>query len=700
MFGFGKKKKKKKKPKEEEEEETIEAGEERVYIERPDTQKLKEEIKKDKGKKKAKVRISKKKEYYYELEGYPFSVMNEIERDQLLSDFQGFLSIVGEGTLLVSVKDENYQMFNEVIPVTSKRIFLRTPKHDLTMFGARKLDYNPFEDRPRAVKNCPLEVQLDNEMFARTLVAYRFPALLAEGFLYSIFGIADDIALVWNTVPMGKALEIIDRAKKRKEMAVNDSRTEKEYWSLVELSRRVASGADLVNYYLMFTVYGKDKDELNEKSSLLQDQLKVFGIEVQAPPFFQKELYEYNPNIGAGVATLVKRYSDTRSMRVFFPFIAEDLRDEDGVFLGLSGTRSPVEFNVYKRHNYNMVILGVSGAGKSMTAKIYLNRMLKKYGDDLIIFGIDPENEYVTPDVKRYLGLNTVVVEEGQKLGLDPIKLMNIDLERGESVLDIAQVAELLADLYAVPQQLQGTLRAELFTMQGNVENIVEFVDNLKDGRLRQYFRGAAAPPDIHIYEGKPRKLTGSVVFGLREVKNRRLKILISAFLSTYAYSNLLQYGNRAIFFTDEAWLYMDTPSVLNLFENISRRGRKYFLNFLYITQRAEDIARTPEGRSILEQAASALLLRQEKEGIDMLKQIYKLSNHEASMLIDARPGFGLLKAGDKRIAMQVIPTQQEYYTFTTNAMERQTLSANVEASVEEVLREAEEIEEVAGGGK
>jgi len=678
MFGFGKKKKKKKKPKEEEEEETIEAGEERVYIERPDTQKLKEEIKKDKGKKKAKVRISKKKQYYYELERHPFSVINEIERDQLLSDFQGFLSIVGEGTLLVSVKDENYQMFNEVIPVTSKRIFLRTPKHDLTMFGARKLDYNPFEDRPRAVKNCPLEVQLDNEMFARTLVAYRFPALLAEGFLYSIFGIADDIALVWNTVPMGKALEIIDRAKKRKEMAVNDSRTEKEYWSLVELSRRVASGADLVNYYLMFTVYGKDKDELNEKSSL----------------------YEYNPNIGAGVATLVKRYSDTRSMRVFFPFIAEDLRDEDGVFLGLSGTRSPVEFNVYKRHNYNMVILGVSGAGKSMTAKIYLNRMLKKYGDDLIIFGIDPENEYVTPDVKRYLGLNTVVVEEGQKLGLDPIKLMNIDLERGESVLDIAQVAELLADLYAVPQQLQGTLRAELFTMQGNVENIVEFVDNLKDGRLRQYFRGAAAPPDIHIYEGKPRKLTGSVVFGLREVKNRRLKILISAFLSTYAYSNLLQYGNRAIFFTDEAWLYMDTPSVLNLFENISRRGRKYFLNFLYITQRAEDIARTPEGRSILEQAASALLLRQEKEGIDMLKQIYKLSNHEASMLIDARPGFGLLKAGDKRIAMQVIPTQQEYYTFTTNAMERQTLSANVEASVEEVLREAEEIEEVAGGGK
>ncbi len=41
-----------------------------------------------------------------------------------------------------------------------------------------------------------------------------------------------------------------------------------------------------------------------------------------------------------------------------------------------------MEFNVYKRHNYNMVILGVSGAGKSMAAKLYLNRMIRKYGDD------------------------------------------------------------------------------------------------------------------------------------------------------------------------------------------------------------------------------------------------------------------------------------------------------------------------------
>jgi|Deesub1362B_J571_1020462.scaffolds.fasta_scaffold00101_77 hypothetical protein len=664
---FWRRNKKKRKEKEEigEDEEELTLEKESVYIE----QVRRDKVSNDGKQKKAKV--PKKVEYFYEFTGYPFSVMSEIERDQLLNDFQSFISIVGEGTLLVRIEDESYQIFNETIPVTSKRFFLKTPKPDLHLFGARRLDYNPLQNRPRVVRNLYREVQLKDGRFARVLVAYRYPSVLAEGFLYATFGVADEVAFIWETVPMSKALEIIDKARVRKEQLVNDSKTEKEYLALLELSRRVAGGADLVSYHLMFIVYGNTREELNEKSSLLMDQLKMFGIEAQAPPFFQKDLFNLSMSVGAGFASLVKRYSDTRSLRSLFPFIAEDLRDEDGVFLGLSGTSSPVEFNVYKRHNYNMVILGVSGAGKSMAAKLYLNRMLRKYGDDLVIFGIDPENEYVADDVRKYLGIDTVVVGENERLGLDPIRLMNADINEGEGVLEISQVAELLGDLYAVPEQLQGTLRAELFTMQGHVENIVEFVDNIKEGRLKRYFQGATAPPDLYIYEGKPKRLDRSVIFGLREVRNRRLKILISAFLSAYAYGRLLRYGKRAIFFTDEAWLYMDTPSVLNLFENISRRGRKYFLNFLYITQRAEDIARTPEGRTILEQAASALLLKQEKEGIDTLRQIYKLSNHEAQMLIDARPGQGLLKAGDKRIAMQVIPTQEEYYIFTTNFEEK-----------------------------
>ncbi len=209
MF-WGKKKKKRKKKKDEEiDEEELTFEKESVYIE----QVRRDKVKKTKDGKQKKAKAPKKVEYFYELTGYPFSVMSEIERDQLLNDFQSFISIVGEGTLLVRVEDESYQIFNETIPVTSKRFFLKTPKPDLHLFGARRLDQDPFQNRPRVVKNLYREVQLKDGRFARVLVAYRYPSVLAEGFLYATFGVADEVAFIWETVPMNKALEIIDKAE-------------------------------------------------------------------------------------------------------------------------------------------------------------------------------------------------------------------------------------------------------------------------------------------------------------------------------------------------------------------------------------------------------------------------------------------------------------------------------------------------------
>jgi DNA helicase HerA-like ATPase len=102
------------------------------------------------------------------------------------------------------------------------------------------------------------------------------------------------------------------------------------------------------------------------------------------------------------------------------------------------------------------------------------------------------------------------------------------------------------------------------------------------------------------------------------------------------------------------------------LFENLARRGRKHGVAFLYITQRAEDLARTPQGRTILEQSATVLLLRQEPQGRDACKEVYKLSDAEAEYLVNAPVGSGILKAGRKRITIQVLPTEEELKAFST----------------------------------
>jgi hypothetical protein len=68
----------------------------------------------------------------------------------------------------------------------------------------------------------------------------------------------------------------------------------------------------------------------------------------------------------------------------------------------------------------------------------------------------------------------------------------------------------------------------------------------------------------------------------------------------------------------------------------------------------------------MLEQNATVLILRQEPEGCDACKEIYKLSDLEAEYLMNAPVGFGVLKAGRKRITIQVLPTE-ELVVFSTS---------------------------------
>ncbi|MEM4844647.1 MAG: ATP-binding protein, partial [Ignisphaera sp.] len=422
---------------------------------------------------------------------------------------------------------------------------------------------------------------------------------------------------------------------------------------LEELAKNILAGADLLEFHLLLTVTSGSVEELNATEKRIKTTLKGFGVEVEAPPM-QKDLYNFNTC--SMFVCIEKTYTDTYSLKPLFFLIDEELHD-NGVFLGVSGTGSPVLLDVWARENLNFVIIGVTGSGKSMTAKIYLKR-LREINSNIVYIGIDPESEYTK--VAHVIGAHAVEIGENQRLGLDPIKLMR------EGALELSQVSDILAEMYGVPEHLQGVLRRELFLNADFVDNIVEFASSVKDPELSRYLQGATVPPDSLVYEGSPPPLTGSTVFGLKNVRSKRLKILISALTSAYAYNKLLTKSQKSVFFVDEAWLFMETPSIVSLFENIARRGRKHGVAFIYISQRAEDLARTPQGRSILEQSATVLLLRQEPEGRDAIKSIYKLSDAEADFLVNAPVGSGILKAGRKRLTLQVLPTEEELQLFST----------------------------------
>ncbi|MEM4828020.1 MAG: DUF87 domain-containing protein [Desulfurococcaceae archaeon] len=597
--------------------------------------------------------MSSRRYEWYRLQGVSFTILPYEERDSVLSDFSAMLMAVKQGALLVRRSTKPFAYGGYEFTVTETEFYLKAPAGSQVLyFNAEKIG-EPLRPRVRRLVN-PFTLLLDDGRYARVLAVYRYPSSLPEGFLYTLFNEVSEVAIIFREVERSKALSMVEVARKRR--LTSQSNRVEEAWeagALEDLATRVLAGSSLFEHYLLATITAGSIKELSVKEKTIRALFKGFGLGAEAPPI-QRDLYNLNP---CPFLCIEKHYTDSESIKALFPLVDEELHDPNGVFLGVSGTGSPVLLDVWSKPNLNFVIVGVTGSGKSMTAKVYLKR-LRELDNSILYVGVDPESEYTR--VAGYIGAQAVEIGENQRLGLDPIKLMR------EGALELSQVSDILAEMYGVPEHLQGVLRRELFLNADFVDDIVEFAGTVKDPELSKYLQGATVPPDSMVYEGSPPSLAGSVVFGLKNVRSKRLKILISALISAYAYNKLLTKSQRSVFFVDEAWLFMETPSIVSLFENIARRGRKHGVAFIYISQRAEDLARTPQGRAVLEQSATVLLLRQEPQGRDAVKDIYKLSSVEADFLVNAPTGSGILKAGRKRLTLHVLPTGEELELFST----------------------------------
>lgn len=89
-----------------------------------------------------------------------------------------------------------------------------------------------------------------------------------------------------------------------------------------------------------------------------------------------------------------KRTLTTESLGVFMPFKVQEIQDTQGVYYGKNViSKNMILIDRKKLQNGNSFILGVSGSGKSFTAKQEITSIALRDKDaDIIV--IDPENEY------------------------------------------------------------------------------------------------------------------------------------------------------------------------------------------------------------------------------------------------------------------------------------------------------------------
>lgn len=365
------------------------------------------------------------------------------------------------------------------------------------------------------------------------------------------------------------------------------------------------------------------------------------------------------------------------------PCLGTPFNDVDAPLVGINALNgTPANFSVWTQPNHNLVVVGSSGAGKSVAAKTLLTRHVME-GVSAVV--IDPDSEYravMAAVGGRYLelgpeALNPLAVSSGSSadaaagLVLPILSVMAGD-DRG--VRDGRPIRRL-------PDEDQGWLHGELVEFFSGCErsgvvalmrDAVEFLetrslpraltDRERDrcrvitARLRRFTQGARAAvfdrPSTFDVDGGP------IAIGLKAFAmtygadlTPALAVLLTAILGA-----LQARRGRMIVVVDEAHRVTSDPDAGEVLGQLVRQARKHGAGVWMMSQRVEDFVRTDLGRTLAATSSSKLVLGTEEAVLDDVREVFKLNAEEVAAICPSRPGRGVLLAGDQRAVVDVLP--------------------------------------------
>ena len=182
--------------------------------------------------------------------------------------------------------------------------------------------------------------------------------------------------------------------------------------------------------------------------------------------------------------------------------------------------------------------------------------------------------------------------------------------------------------------------------------------------RLRKYTTGTFA--GIFSQQSNIDINNQMVVFNIRDLEDELRPIAMYIVLS-HIWSIVRAQQKRRLLLVDEAWQLMQFEDSANFLFSLAKRARKYNLGLTTITQDVEDFMSSKMGRAIVANSSMQLLLKQSASAVDVLSDVFKLTDEERKRLSNFPVGQGLFFAGQNHVHIQIIASEREEELITTN---------------------------------
>ena len=553
----------------------------------------------------------------------------------------------------------------------------------------------------------PSSIEINSDYFrlgtkyGRTIYVYGYPRMLYTGWLSSIINIDEVLDISMYIYPVDTGIIMKNLTKKVTQLEASMSvNSEKGKVRDPELEAAISDAEDLrdqlqvgaekfFRYGLYVTIYADSLDELQFVQHKIEN---IFGQQmVFSKVATSQQEQGMNSTMPQCTDQLqIRRNMNTGAISTSFPFTSADLTQEKGILYGINmHNNGLVIFDRFSLENANMVVFAKSGSGKSFTVKLEALRSMM-LGTEILI--IDPENEY--QKLADAVGGAYVRLSLSSDVRINPFDLPKVvDPEEANDALraylatlhglfrlmlggaaaalspnEEADLDQALIDTYA-----RAGITNDPLTHNATPPTIMNLFDTLLHmggtgpslaQRLRKYTTGTFA--GIFSQQSNIDINNQMVVFNIRDLEDELRPVAMYIVLNHIWNITRAQKKPRMLI-VDEAWQLMQYEDSAKFLFSLAKRARKYYLGLTTITQDVEDFMSSKMGRAIVANSSMQLLLKQSASAVDVLSDVFKLTDEERKRLSNFPVGQGLFFAGQNHVHIQIVASDTEESLITTN---------------------------------
>ena len=400
-----------------------------------------------------------------------------------------------------------------------------------------------------------------------------------------------------------------------------------------------------------------------------------------------QQLDGFNATLPIGINKIeARRTLTTESLAVFMPFKVQEIQHRNGIFQGVNViSKNMILVNRKELLNGNCFILGVSGSGKSFTAKEEIVNLLLTQDADVII--IDPEREY-KPLVDALGGqviqlsatsknhINALDINQDYADGANPIPL------KSEFVMSLFEQIAGKDNIGAFEKSIIDRCLTSIYSpyikkeYQGKPPTLIDLVKNLKEQpepeaqelavQIELFTTGShntfAKQTNVNIQNR-------FVCFDILDLGSQMMPIgmltVLDSIMNRITANRAA--GRETYIFIDEIYLLFQHEYSANFLFTLWKRVRQYHGFCTGITQNVDDLLQSHTARTMLANSEFIIMLNQGSTDRDELAKLLQISDDQMKHITNVDSGHGLVKVGSDLVPFErKFPKDTKLYKLMT----------------------------------